>query len=193
VAVSTPVVVVFSGKRKSGKDFVCEKLKKEHFGDQCCLLRLSSPLKKEFAKAHGLDFELLLTDSPYKEDHRVAMIEWGEKKREEDPNYFCNLVAASAPSCPIWIVCDSRRPSDIAYFTKNFATQLILVRVEASQKDREARGWVFTKGVDDADSECALDSFAKWHFVLNNSSNTQSKLLQQLNSLVALCKTKAGL
>ena len=35
--------------------------------------------------------------------------------------------------------------------------KLLTVRIEASHDVRSARGWVFTAGVDDAESECALD------------------------------------
>lgn len=40
------------------------------------------------------------------------------------------------------------------------------VRVEASNATRGARGWVFTKGVDDVESECALDG-REWDFVIH--------------------------
>ena len=46
-------VVAFSGKRKSGKDFICEQLQ-TLFGDgEAEIGRLSSPLKKAFADEHG--------------------------------------------------------------------------------------------------------------------------------------------
>ena len=76
------LILLFSGKRKSGKDFItdllqvslCLKevvLRRIYFQDQLgsgsVILRLSGPLKECYAKEHGLDFEKMLSASDYKE------------------------------------------------------------------------------------------------------------------------------
>jgi phosphomevalonate kinase len=80
---SPTVIYLFSGKRKSGKDFLTERLH-----DLCSennidaiILRLSGPLKKCYADDHNLDYEELLGTSEYKEKHRLKMIEWSEEIR----------------------------------------------------------------------------------------------------------------
>ena len=75
------VVLLFSGKRKSGKDYVVAELSKLLGEEKCEVLRLSAPLKKQYALEHDLDFEKLLDSSIYKEKFRKSMIEWGELKR----------------------------------------------------------------------------------------------------------------
>ena len=50
------LIVMISGKRKSGKDFVASKLYK-HFGEDVSIIRLSAPLKKAFATENNLDYE----------------------------------------------------------------------------------------------------------------------------------------
>ena len=63
------LIIMMSGKRKSGKDFVASKLYK-HFGDDVSIIRLSAPLKKAFATENNLDYENLLTSGMYKELYR---------------------------------------------------------------------------------------------------------------------------
>ncbi len=120
------------------------------------VLRLSKPLKEQYAREHGLDLQRLMDPSSYKETYRRDMILWGEEQRERDPGYFCQLATAEAVK-PVWLVCDARRPTDMEYFITRYTC--LTVRVVASEAVRRARGWVVTPGVDDAPSECALDGY----------------------------------
>jgi phosphomevalonate kinase len=121
----------------------------------CEVLRLSGPLKKQYAIEHNLDFDKLLDSPSYKEQFRSAMISWGEAKRRADPGFFCNLATKEATR-PIWIISDARRRTDLEYFCARYKT--IHVRVTASEETRATRGWSFVTGVDDAESECGLDN-----------------------------------
>lgn len=116
------------------------------------------------------------------------MIKWGEDKRKQDPEYFCRLAVKNC-KFPVWIVSDSRRPTDLKFFQTYYREQLILVRVFAEDHVRKSRGWVFTSGVDDADSECALDEFGKWDFVVDNDGDNQ-KLTQKLLEIIEVCNQK---
>lgn len=69
------LIFVLSGKRKSGKDYVCERISsliKEKYLVKC--ITLSSPLKEAYAQENGLDYEKLLDSSDYKEKYRCDMI-----------------------------------------------------------------------------------------------------------------------
>lgn len=80
------MVLLFSGKRKSGKDYLTERLR-EILGDSenplvnPVIVRLSGPIKQMYAEKHGLNYDELLGCGPYKEKHRLAMIAWSEKIR----------------------------------------------------------------------------------------------------------------
>ena len=79
------LIVIFSGKRKSGKDYVTDRLLEQVASaaggtDVCSVGRLSGPLKKAYADENGLDYKELLSDGPYKERYRADMIVWGERK-----------------------------------------------------------------------------------------------------------------
>ena len=64
-------VVVLSGKRKSGKDYVGEKLADTL---NAILLHLSEPLKREFAEFHRINGDALMDSSAYKENYRRDII-----------------------------------------------------------------------------------------------------------------------
>ncbi|KAI4892482.1 hypothetical protein NFI96_027974 [Prochilodus magdalenae] len=97
------LILLFSGKRKSGKDYVTSLIQERLGPHLCCILRLSGPLKAQYAQDHGLDFEQLLSAGQYKEKYRADMIQWGESKRQQDPGFFCRLSICGA-SQPVWLV-----------------------------------------------------------------------------------------
>ena len=74
------LILLFSGKRKSGKDFICQKLveslKAHSSSFSISLVTLSAPLKKIYAAEHNLDYEKLLDSSDYKEKYRLDMIKY---------------------------------------------------------------------------------------------------------------------
>lgn len=176
------LVLLFSGKRKSGKDFVSEELQSRLGANVCAILRLSGPLKKQYAQEHNLNFQRLLDATTYKEDYRKDMIRWGEEKRQADPGFFCRKVVEGI-SQPVWLVSDARRMSDIQWFQETYGPLTRTVRVVAEEKSRQQRGWVFTPGVDDAESECGLDNFGAFDWVIENHGDVQH-LEEQLELLI---------
>eukprot|EP01134_Creolimax_fragrantissima_P003207 CFRG3207T1 len=177
------LVVIFSGKRKSGKDHTTDILK-ERLGSACHMMRLSGPLKQQYAKENGLDAKELLTASEYKETFRADMIAWGEAKRNADSGYFCKLVEEEAilSGSKVWIITDARRPTDIEYFLQHYKT--LVVRVQAPLSVRERRGWTFNAGVDDAPSECALDDAGIKFDVIIDNDDSSSKDVNIYNASV---------
>ncbi|EDO43018.1 predicted protein [Nematostella vectensis] len=179
-------VCILSGKRKSGKDYVAERLKILLGKSNCEILRLSGPLKREYARIHKLDYQKLLDSSDYKEKYRKDMIKWGEEKRNAEPYYFCELAAkmayrdAQSETKLYWLVSDARRITDLQFFQQHYP-RVVHVRVTASDDVRMRRGWMFTNGVDDAESECGLDDVIFDVAIINNGDNEQLE-----NSLASL-------
>ncbi|XP_053330763.1 phosphomevalonate kinase isoform X1 [Spea bombifrons] len=188
------LLLVFSGKRKSGKDHVTALLRDRLGPDTCAVLRLSGPLKEQYAKEHGLDYERLLDASEYKEKYRADMIRWGEERRRADPAFFCR-GAVDGVKQPVWIISDARRGSDVDWFISTYGAVTQTVRVTASEDTRRARGWVYTPGegagsvspgegagwhvidvnhlpslpdIDDAESECGLDHGVVFNWIISN-------------------------
>ncbi|XP_013418217.1 phosphomevalonate kinase [Lingula anatina] len=172
--ITPAVVLVFSGKRKSGKDFITEIIQKRLGFEVCSIMRLSGPLKSQYAKEHRLDADRLLDATSYKEHYRADMIKWGEERRQKDPSYFCRLATEGMSALkPVWIISDARRKTDIEYFNSFYKEQTLLIRVQAKESVRMDRGWKFTSGVDDAESECDLDSGITWHMIIDNNGQEE--------------------
>ncbi|XP_016088937.1 phosphomevalonate kinase isoform X1 [Sinocyclocheilus grahami] len=182
------IILLFSGKRKSGKDYVTDVIQKRLTAEMCCILRLSAPLKQQYAKDHSLDYEELLGSGQYKESYRADMICWGEMKRQQDSGFFCRLAIKHATQ-PIWIISDCRRMSDVQWFHEEFPDRCICVRVEASEQTRSQRGWRYATGIDDAESECGLDEGVKFDFIIRNDG-ADDVLEKQLEDLLSLIKSR---
>ncbi|XP_044744231.1 phosphomevalonate kinase [Coccinella septempunctata] len=176
------IIVLISGKRKCGKDFVAEKLRSILL-DKCTIVRISAPIKKYYAEKCGISLEELLSDGPSKEKVRLEMINWSEKMRSQDPGCFCRSACENAELCPIWIVSDIRRRTDLEFFKKSYGNKIKTVRINAAEDIRKARGWIFTKGVDDVASECDLDKYSNWDLEIRNEGSEQEilKILELLN------------
>lgn len=182
------LVIVLSGKRKSGKDHV-STLITNYIGStrvhHLAVLRIAGPIKKEFARNNKLDFTRLLDSSDYKENFRRAMVDWSERYREKE-GWNCFLKQAikeqRAKDKAIWILNDARRPCDLEYFEDDPAfseTRIIKLKIEATDEARMSRGWKFVDGIDDRDTECGLDEYDDWTFVIENNFNDQKQLLVQ--------------
>lgn len=157
-------------------------------GGHASIGRLSGPLKGAYAAEHGLDFAQLLSDGPYKERYRADMIAWGERRRRDDPGYFARLVLAESTR-PVLVISDGRRLTDMAFFTARLPT--LTVRVSCSDATRAARGWVFTEGVDDVESECGLDGYS--HSLALRNEGEAAALDASLLELERAIRARAGL
>ena len=120
------------------------------------------------------------------------MIKFGEHKRAMEPSCFCTMAIDQIEEkfrkdeSKIWIVSDARNKYDIDYFIANYGKERVkLVRVVASDSVRDTRGFVFTRGVDDNNSECELDDFETWDLVFwNNNSSEFENSMTQLRDLI---------
>ncbi|XP_008428797.2 LOW QUALITY PROTEIN: phosphomevalonate kinase [Poecilia reticulata] len=185
------LVLVFSGKRKSGKDYITDVIQDRLGPEVCAVLRLSGPLKQQYAQERGLDLNQLLGSGPYKERYRADMIRWGEDRRNCDPGFFCRLATRGAQQ-PVWVVSDARRQSDLQWFRSEFPRQTRSVRVQCSEETRRQRGWSFTPGVDDAESECGLDRGVEFDWTIRNEADAPS-LDQQLQPILTAAQDAAVL
>ncbi|XP_014254298.1 phosphomevalonate kinase [Cimex lectularius] len=164
---------LFSGKRKSGKDFLTDRLYEKLNKDKAVVLKISGPIKSHWAKSKNLSYDDLLNSSEYKEQHRKDMIEWSESIRKEDYGYFCSAAVNmyNAKTKPIWIVSDIRRKTDIRWFKENYNV-VKTVRVICDEDVRKQRGWEFSEGIDDKESECDLDCYDDWDLIIENNGKT---------------------
>ncbi|PZC85250.1 hypothetical protein B5X24_HaOG202435 [Helicoverpa armigera] len=178
------IILLFSGKRKSGKDFLTTHLQKL-LGDKCEVLKISQPIKSHWAKEKNLNLNELLGDGEYKEQYRLDMINWSDEMRLQDYGYFCRIACQDATDKPIWIVSDIRRKTDICWFKEKYGDQIRTIRIIADEDTRKKRGFQFKSGVDDVASECNLDDYSDWDLVIDNSDGKQ-EVKDQLSSILGL-------
>lgn len=180
-------ILLMSGKRKCGKDYFAEILLKRL--NNAAIIRISEPLKGQYAKEHNLDHQELMSDGPYKELHRKAMIEWSDKMRAKEPGYFCNIACNNAPNADVWIVSDIRRKTDINWFYSQFCHKSVSirsVRITADNAVRHSRGWKFTEGVDDVTSECDLDDYTSWDLIVTNNNPSEQACNENVCKILQL-------
>ncbi|XP_069694888.1 phosphomevalonate kinase isoform X2 [Periplaneta americana] len=143
------------------------------------MIKISAPIKTHWAEKHHLNFEELMSAGEYKEKHRQDMIKWSEEIRNNNYGYFCEAAVKmfKAHEKPIWIVSDIRRKTDLKWFRENYGSAVKTVRVVADDDVRRQRGWVFTTGIDDAETECNLDEETEWDWkIVNNDNEAETEL-----------------
>ncbi|KAL7029388.1 hypothetical protein ACKWTF_006221 [Chironomus riparius] len=160
-------ILLFSGKRKSGKDYITDKLLIKLGIENAEIIRISEPIKSFWAKEKSLDLKQLLSDGAYKEKYRKEMIIWSDEMRAKDYGVFCREASKSVSKETV-IVSDIRRKTDIKWFCETFGTKVKLIRIKCQDCVRENRGWKFESGVDDIQSECDLDDWNEWDLLIEN-------------------------
>ncbi|XP_022203887.2 phosphomevalonate kinase isoform X2 [Nilaparvata lugens] len=158
--------------------------------ENAAMVRLSAPIKHHWSRENNLDVEQLLGSGDYKENHRKAMVEWSEQIRAKDYGYFCRAAVRmidDAHEKKIWIVSDTRRRTDLKWFRDNYDKNSIkTIRIVSSDDVRQKRGWTFVDGVDNAETECDLDSVEEWDMIFTNNNNEQ-EFEVQMSSLIEMC------
>uniref|UniRef100_A0A182QJB3 Phosphomevalonate kinase n=1 Tax=Anopheles farauti TaxID=69004 RepID=A0A182QJB3_9DIPT len=179
------VLLLLSGKRKCGKDFLADALLKRLGPERAQIVRISEPIKRHWADSMGLNLDALLSDGAYKERYRKEMIEWSDARRQEDYGVFCRAACLTI-NREICIVSDVRRKTDVRFFRETYGpARLRTVRIEASESVRSARGWSFQAGIDDVQSECDLDDAGPWDLLLTNEdADGVDELLARMQKIV---------
>ncbi|XP_019412395.1 PREDICTED: phosphomevalonate kinase [Crocodylus porosus] len=153
------LVLLLSGKRKSGKDFVAEQLRSRY---------------RPGGRGHGGVEPVPARPGGIHSPHR-----YGTGGRSQyRPGWDLQSVPAGE-----WVVSDTRRPSDVAWFRAAYGPAVRTVRVQASEATRTSRGWAFVAGVDDAESECGLDQGLAFDWTLHNDGDATA-LERQLRAVL---------
>jgi phosphomevalonate kinase len=91
----------------------------------------------------------------------------------------------------IVLVSDCRRPTDIDFFRHHFPGHVLCIRLKCPIEVRQQRGFVHREGIDDAQSECALDNFTNWDFFVCNDGqrdldNELARIVEYLKSTYSI-------
>lgn len=132
-------VVLISGKRCAGKDYVGALLLAA-LGVEAVKINLADMLKMEYAARHGLDYHRLLNDREFKERHRAGLIEMALAERALDEAVWVKKLLDMVTVSTV-IVCDFRFRDEVESF-RRAGCNVTLIRVVASEHTKSARGWV---------------------------------------------------
>jgi len=189
------LLLLITGKRKSGKDYLTYKLSGRLGEERCAIIKTYNPIKLDFAQMHNLDYTRLLDASEYKERYRRDMIVWSDALRDKDPGYFCRRGIQMVPDAdrkPLWIAADIRNKTDLVFFRQlceeSGGAVMWKVRVVATEVTRGRRGWVYTQGVDDVASECDLDDVTDWDHVVTNNGDADDDVELFIDKVVDFFK-----
>lgn len=163
---------LISGKRYAGKDSVANIL--SEMLEDSWSASFASTLKRECADLHGLDYDRLMVDRSYKEEHRLTLIAHGAMRRAEESAYWVRKTFElfSGTTMPV-IVSDHRFANESAWLAAQPSVRLVTIRVTATDCIRSQRGWIFKQGVDDDASEIELDSSATDFICANNGTRQE--------------------
>lgn len=169
---SDVIFIGLSGKRGAGKDTFAKILKSS--SDKVFEIKsLAESFKRLFAQHAGLDFERLMNDRDFKEQHRVQMNKFFEEANKADPGKWAKyLVSNIQKGVNVVIVADVRLKTDVAALKKH-CSKVFFVRIETENAVKEKFGWKFNEVVDAHFTETNLDDFESWDFVLKNDGTKE--------------------
>ncbi|TLS31302.1 hypothetical protein PpBr36_03417 [Pyricularia pennisetigena] len=143
------VIIIVTGMHGAGKDYCAEiwasvfNNKSSRKGPTACATSISEAIKREYAEATGADFDRLLSDRPYKEQHRTALNEFFKNKMQRRPRlpeeHFLKVVRDAAPVNVLFIT-GMREQAPVAALSHLVPnSKLVEVRVIVSEETRQVR------------------------------------------------------
>lgn len=174
------IAILFSGKKNVGKDYLAELLIQyawEAEGLHSAAFACADSCKLEFSQCAGLDFNRLINERNYKEQHRVAMTIWYHRAITENPNRFRQIVIRKIQKemfnqdLDFVVIKDIRRLDDLKFFFTHPLLKTITIRIESLLQTRIDRGLIIDEYSREDITETELDDYQSWHLILNNDSN----------------------
>jgi len=172
-------LLLMSGKRACGKDFVASILVEEleAAGVSVHRVALGSVNKRAYAERMGIDAQRLMNDRAFKEEHRIAMVQHHTDRNAEDPSWCLKAVFDESvlSGKKVMLLTDLRTQEDLKWLLHSAADvrgSVHLLRVDASDEARSARGWDKHPVKDSLSTETDFDSFTAWTAIFDNSDQS---------------------
>ena len=170
------VLVLISGKRGVGKDYISDLLRSimvEDEGLRVHRTALGNMNKRLYAESAGIDLDRLMSDRAFKESHRIAMVAHHTEMNKRDPEWCVKAVLKSAQGHDIMILSDLRTYEDLKWF-KSQKIPIVVLRISASDAVRSKRGWDPCPIKDTLNTEVSLDEYVGWTACWDNSLDTET-------------------
>ena len=144
------MIIMFAGRRKTGKTAVAEAMMGLNFGFKVC--SFADALKTDFSDVYKVPLSELY-DVDLKEFYRADLIEHASEKRAKNRYYFANLLFEMLDDDP-WIIDDLRTVEELEVGLRRGAAPW---KVYADNFTRRDRGWKYTPHVDEHFTETEMD------------------------------------
>jgi phosphomevalonate kinase len=153
-------IIIISGKQFSGKDTVADTIQEvlQDFGK----IPLAHEIKVEFGQKKNLSVNEINRNKPL---YRADLLKLGNKRRNEDPDYWIKKVLEEEGNL---IVSDVRLKHELETFKKLGA---VTIRVNSTREERAKRGRLV---VENDSTETELDNIKNWDYVVENNENIES-------------------
>jgi phosphomevalonate kinase len=186
-------VILISGKRAVGKDYIADKIQQslEKLHLKVYRTSLGTLNKQLYAQKNNIDFNRLEKDRRFKEDHRVAMIMHHTKMDESNPEWAVKSVLqdATAKNADVLLVSDIRRLKDLEWFQSHSPSVPMMLRITANNQARLMHGWDPDAEKDQLPTEVELDIYKGWSSLFENSdisNDSEKKVEEWIQSSVVL-------
>lgn len=178
---SRGVVIIISGPRCSGKDWLAEiaaRILMHHISGKTSVVisSISDKTKRQYAKESSVDAKKLITDRLYKEKHRKSLSRFYHKKQAQDIAYqakcYVDIIQRKNNDGKILFITGMR--DGLAYVRSlSGGRPVILVNITSCNEAKNSRGWVYDGEIDKVQGECAATTPATSSFP-SSSSNESS-------------------
>lgn len=176
-AIRRDLIIGLSGKPRSGKDTVARMFQVLLPGIR--RIGFSYAIKDEFDKENGTNTRF---NEKEKDKYRLGLQELGNRRRQEDPNYWVLKVINTPP--PL-LIKDVRFPLEANMVKEKGG---FLVRIESDEAILKKRLGVYFAETIQHENEKKLDHYTNWDFVIKNNGSLQD-LEQQVRKIVEVIKS----
>ncbi|VBB17568.1 hypothetical protein YASMINEVIRUS_30 [Yasminevirus sp. GU-2018] len=221
------LILMISGKRTCGKDTVAKIIVdyltslaeiipktafklgfnvEDNINKMVEVMSFAKALKKTFCSDLGYDFDRMMNDYDYKEEHRADMTNYFMKMRYiEGEDYFSNILIDDILSkhkydSRIVIVSDLRLKGDLERFrelergllekelegdSERCSYKVVVIRVNSTEESKSKRGW-HKKRCDSDFTETDLDDCTDFDFVIDNDGTLEELKNKVLDTLMKI-------
>jgi len=181
-------IVALCGKRSTGKDTLAVILTDllMESGKRIGIESLARHFKKIFAERNHLDFQRLIEDRAYKEQHRKQMNSAFALFHAAEPELCCQeaIRSASAKQVDILIITDVRLKNDLRWL-QAACPRVISVHLTASDQVKASFGWIYDAEVDRHWTEVDLDDQPASSFSIHfDNAGTMAQLICDAKEIV---------
>ncbi|KRW98369.1 hypothetical protein PPERSA_03541 [Pseudocohnilembus persalinus] len=182
------IIIALSGKRYSGKDYICQQIKQNLMQDnelqqyiQVERKSISDICKLKYAQKFKISYKDLISNREFKEKHRKNLIQFFQENNSSNKNLFLSNLLSEiqedvydcSKNIQVHILTDIRRIDEFQ-FIENYKlddckNKIIKVRIETNNECRYSRGWQFDEKIDTGYTETELDLYNKFDFIIQNN------------------------